>query len=66
MLGDQITAISVHKQQRYKVSHLTFRDPLDVPPTVRNYNAFQTAYMPFYENASVISLVPLFSLILRV
>ena len=34
MPGDQITAITVHKQQRYRVSHLTFRDPLDVPPTV--------------------------------
>ena len=34
MPGNKISAISVHKQQRYRVSHLTFRDPLDVPPTV--------------------------------
>ena len=37
MPGNQISAISVHKQQRYKVSHLTFREPLDVPPTVAEF-----------------------------
>ena len=34
MPGNKISAISVHKQQRYSVSHLTSCDPLDVSPTV--------------------------------
>ena len=34
MPGNKISAISVNKQQKYMVSHLTFRDPLDVPLTV--------------------------------
>ena len=34
--GNKISAISIHEQQRYRVSHLTFRDPLDVPLTVHD------------------------------
>ena len=54
---NKISAISVHKQQRYRVSHLTSYDSLDVPPTVVSKFAINNITLLYPWNGMSYTLV---------